>query len=119
MYGPTAILALLLALSAAGNVFLWKHGEALKQEMGAVQQLAADAKAAGEACSKGVEDMAKAAGSRQKRLEAQMAAVAPEVRRAQADSLAALQAKPSDPANLCASLEKYLREQVKAERGGK
>ena len=111
------ILALLLALSAAGNVFLWKHGEALKQEMGAVQQLATDAKAAGEACSKGVEDMAKAAGTRQKRLETALAAVAPEVRRAQSDALAALSAKPDNAADLCGSLERYLRSQIKAERG--
>ena len=118
IYG-LAILGILLALSAAGNAWQFHHGEKLQAEIGAVRQLATDSKAAAEACSAGVDALGKAGSDRQKALDKALSGVAPKVLALQEASLLAGRAQPSDPGNLCLSLEKYLKAQIAKERSPK
>lgn len=113
------ILGILLALSAAGNAWQFKHGEGLVAKGAAVEQLATDTKAAAQACTQGVEDLAKASRTRAQALAELMKQVAPKVAQMQEASLLALQQRPDNPQDLCGSLERYLRAQIKAERGAK
>ena len=111
-----AILGILLAVSVAGNAWQFHHGEKLVAAKAATEQLATDTKAAAEACSASVDRLDKAGKARQGKLEAALKSVAPAIAKDQKAALDALKARPSDPANLCGSLEKYLRDQIKAER---
>lgn len=116
---PTLILGILLAISVALNG--WQYHQALEAatKYGTTKQLADDTKAAAGACTKGVEDLAKAGRGRQNDLLAALKAVAPQVAAEQTAALQALQAKPDDAKDLCGSLERYLKGQIKAERGVK
>ena len=116
---PAAILGVLLAASVALNG--WQYRQALGNAVkyGTTQQLAEDTKAAAGACSASVEDLAKAGEKRHLQMIAALKGVAPEVERLQRDALRAAGAKPDNPQDLCGSLERYLRAQIKAERGTK
>lgn len=111
---PVVILGILLAVSVALNG--WQYREALQDatKYGATEQLATDTKAAASACSAGVDRMEKAGTGRQARLEAALKGIAPTVAKLNADAIVASRAKPDDPKDLCGSLERYLRAQVKA-----
>lgn len=113
-----AILAVLLAVSAAGNA--WQYHEHTKDavKFGATDQLAKDTKTAAEACSKGVEDLEKAAKARQTDLVNALKGVAPKVASLQAEALEAARAKPDDPKDLCGSLQRYLRDRIRAQKKG-
>lgn len=116
---PTIILGILLALSVAGNA--WQYRQALEAatRYGTTKQLAEDTKAAAATCTKGVEDLDKAAKERDRRLQAALKAIQPALDNGQREVMAALKARPDDPKDLCGSLERYFRAQVKAERGAK
>lgn len=116
---PTIILGILLAISVAGNGWQYHEAGKLQVKIGATEQLATDTKAAAEACTKGVDDLAKAGRVRGKALLEAMKGVAPKVASLEAAASVAARAKPDDPQNLCASLERYWKAQIKAEREGK
>ena len=116
---PVAILGLLLAISVAGNAWQFHHGEVILEAKAATTQLAADTKAAADACSAGVDDLAKAGRTRGKALIEAMKQVAPTVQALQEAAIVAQRAKPDDPKDLCGSLERYLRTEVAAERASK
>lgn len=110
------VLGILLALSAAGNAWQYhQHGRDLVR-IGTTEQLADDTKAAAAACSRGVEDLAQAGRDRHDEVLARLAAQAGQVADLQRRSVAALNAQPADPNDLCKSLERYLREQIRAGR---
>lgn len=111
-----AILGLLLALSAAGNAWQFHHGEKIVAAKAAMEQLAADTKEAAQACTRGVDDLAKASRTRGLALAELMRQVAPKVAQMQEASLVALQARPDNPQDLCGSLQRYLQGQIKADR---
>lgn len=114
-----AILGILLALSAAGNAWQFKRGEAMLEAKATAEQLNRDTKAAASACSAGVDRLDKAGAARQKRLEDAMATVAPKVAILQEASLVALSARPDNAQDLCGSLTRYLQREIKTERGAK
>lgn len=112
-----AVMAVLLALSAAGNAWQFKHGEAAIEAAATATQMNTDTKAAATACSSSVDALGKAGDKRQTDLLAALKGVAPRVAALQAESLKAMGAKPDDPKDLCGSLERYLRGQIKSEKG--
>jgi len=116
---PTILLAILLALSVVGNGWQYReHGMDLIK-IGTTEQLAADTKVAAAACSSSVDDLAKQGKTQHAAVLANLAAQAGQVAGLKGATIAALNAKPADPADLCKSLEIFLRTQIKAERGPK
>ena len=113
------ILGVLLALSSAGNAWQYRQAGELQGKIGATEQLATDTKAAAQACSTGVDNLQKAAGTRQRDLLAALKGVQPQVAALEAAATVAARQKPDNPADLCGSLERYLKAQIKAERGMK
>lgn len=112
-----AILAILLALSSAGNAYQYHENGKLQGRVGASDQLAMDTKASADACTKGVDNLAKAGKTRQGELLAAMKEAQPKVAALEAAATVAARAKPDNPQDLCGSLHRYLRDQIKAERG--
>lgn len=116
---PTILLAILLALSVAGNGWQYhEHGKDLIK-IGTTEQLAADTQAAADACSASVDNLATQGKTRHSELLASLQAQAGQVAGLKGAAIAALNAKPADWADLCKSLEIFLREQIKAERSAK
>lgn len=114
-----AILAILLALSAAGNAYQYNEHTKDAVKFGTTSQLAADTKAAAGACTNSVRDLAKAGQTRQGELLKALAGVAPKVTALEAAATVAARVKPDDPKDLCASLERYLKGEIKKERAAK
>lgn len=110
-----AILGVLLALSTAGNAWQFHRHEATIEAKAATEQLARDTTAAAQACTKGVTDLEKAGRARQGALLDALVRAQPKVAALEAAASVAARAKPDDPQNLCASLERYWKAQIKAE----
>lgn len=105
-------LGVALALSLAGNAWLFRRLGEAQVEIGTTRQLAADTKAAADACTVGVENLEKAARRRQADLLGAMTRIGPQVAAQQKAAIAALNAKPDDPKDLCGSLERYWRQEL-------
>ena len=114
-----AILGVLLALSTAGNAWQFHRHEATLEAKAATEQLARDTTAAAQACTKGVTDLEKAGRARQGALLDALVKAQPKVAALEAAASVAARAKPDTPSDLCGSLERYWRAQIKAERGEK
>jgi len=113
------ILGLLLALSVAGNGWQYhEHGKDLIK-IGTAEQFAADTMAAAKTCSDSVDNLAAKAATQHASVLASLRAQASQVAALKGATIAALNAQPADPADLCQSLEIYLSAQIKAERGVK
>lgn len=113
---PMVILGILLAISVAGNVWQYHEHTVDSIRLGTTKQLADDTKAAAQACTQGVLDLDKAGKARQRRLEDALAAVAPKVAQEQQAAIAALQARPDDPKDLCGSLERWWKARIAEEK---
>ena len=116
---PTLILGIVLAISLAGNAFLFHSRDNAIEEKASAQTAMAGYKGASEACSKSVDTLADKGKERHVAMLAALTAEADRIKGLQHDALETMRAKPSDPKDLCASLERYWREQIKRERGTK
>lgn len=115
---PTILLAILLAISVAGNGWQYhEHGKDLVR-IGTTEQLAADTREAAKACSTSVDNLATQGKKQHTTVLANLQAQAGKVASLEGAAIAALNARPADPANLCKSLELYLRGQINAEKTG-
>ena len=112
---PTILLAIALALSLAGNAWLFKSRDVALAEGARSEQARKDTAAAATACSESVDGMAKAAARRHGEILARMGAQAGEVAELKGAAIGALNARPADPADLCKSVELYLREAIARE----
>jgi len=114
---PTILLAILLAISVAGNGWQYhEHGKDLIR-IGTTEQLTADTKAAADACSASVDDLARKGATQHAAVLASLAAQAGKVAGLEGAAIAALNAKPADPSDLCKSVALYLRDEIRKERG--
>ena len=102
---PTVILGILLALSLAGNVGLYKLHSWDLQKIGGLQQAAKDAVADAKACSEGVEKLRKEAAARDKRAAEALKGAETRAREADARADATLQERPSQPDPCAAARE--------------
>lgn len=114
---PTILLAILLALSVAGNAWQYNQHSEDMVKIGTTEQLARDTKAAADACSAGVASLETDGKKRHADLMARIAAQSGQVADLKGASIAALNARPADTADLCKSLELYLRAEITKERG--
>jgi hypothetical protein len=123
--GNTAALVLLgilcfaLLSSLALNAYFWNERDDLLQKEATVKQLQVDTKAAAQACSASVENLAKEGKARDGRLAVALAKIAPQVKLNQQEVLKALAARPDNPNDLCGSLQRFLSRSIKAEREAK
>jgi len=110
------VLALLLALSTAGNAWLFHSRDKALAAEATAQQLNADTAVAAKTCSDSVDALAKDGKARSARLGKLLGAESARIVSLQHQALDAQRAKPDNPQDLCGSLERYLRAQIKAER---
>lgn len=113
---PLIVLGVLLAASAAGNAWLFNSRDKALVAEATAQQLNADTAVAAKTCSDGVDNLATDSKARSIRLEKMLGAKAGSILTLQHQALAAQRARPDNPQDLCGSLERYLRSQIKAER---
>lgn len=116
---PIAVLAALLAVSVLANGWLFHQRDKAIAADARAEQLNKDTVAAAGACTASVDKLAKDGRARSQRLDKALEGIAPAVRAEQEAADKAQRARPDDPKNLCASLERYLQGQIKAERGAK
>lgn len=114
----TQILALLLAISVAGNAWQFHAHDKDVAAVATAEQLNTDTKAAAQACSASVDALAADAKARSARIEKQLAGWSGRILELQGASMEALSARPANPADLCASITQYLQGQVRKERAG-
>ncbi len=114
---PAMILGALLALSVAGNVWLFNSRDAALEKKGAMEAAYVAAAAAAGACSASVEQLAADGARRHEDILRRLAAQSGQVTQLKKASIEALNARPSDPADLCASLEAWLRTEIVKGKG--
>ena len=83
------------------------------------QQLADDTKAAAQACSDGVDKLATQSSATRTAIIAAVQGEGARIKGLQHDALDAIKARPDNPADLCGSIERYLKAQIAKERGVK
>ncbi len=116
---PTLILAALLALSVAGNAWLF-HSRDLAIERAAQHETAYNgARAAANTCSASVRTLSDESKVRHAEITRRLAAQSGQVRTLEQAAIEALQARPSDPGDLCGSLAAYLRTEIQKQKGVK
>lgn len=112
----SAMLGVLLLASIAGNAWQYhEHDQYVRLEAQA-RQYATDTKGAAEACTASVEQLRKDGLARQAKLVDLLKGIAPEVAENQMAALSAMNEKPDNPQDLCGSLERYLRTEIKGEK---
>lgn len=109
---PVIALAIALAISLAGNAWLFHDRDKAIEARAAVGQLQADTKAAADACTQSVDKLASASRAQEKRLQEAIDGARGQVAWLQTEALKAGQARPDNPQDLCGSLERYLRGQL-------
>lgn len=114
-----SLIGLLLALSVAGNLWLFHSRD--KALASAAQHKTAYEGALGAAnlCSASVRSLSDESKVRHAETMRRLAAQSGQVRSLEQASIEALQARPADPANLCASLEAFLKTEIQKQKGGK
>lgn len=117
MINPTLLLAIALALSLAGNAWLFNSRDVAIAKEASTEQARKDTAAAAQACSDGVDRLITDGVTRHADLIKRMQAQAGHVAALEGASIAALNARPADPADLCKSLALYLRGEIRNERG--
>ena len=112
-----SILVLLLALSTAGNLWLF-HSRDKALESAAQYSAAYDgAIGAANLCSASVQGLADESRRRHDETMKRLAAQSGQVKAYEQAAIGALSARPADPSDLCASVAAYLRQEVRRERG--
>lgn len=112
-----AVLGLLLALSMAGNAWLFNSRDAALEAKAKAETAYAGAMSAANLCSASVDDLAEKGRTRHAEIMKRLAAQSGQVRALEQASIEALQARPSDPSDLCASLDAYLRTEILKAKG--
>lgn len=102
---PSVILAVLLAVSVAGNYTLFKMRDAALKQAGAVTAQRDQAIAAGKACSEGVAALKRAAAARERKMRLAVAAAQRTANEAARRAQVTLQTPPSVPGDMCLSAE--------------
>lgn len=117
MLNFASILGLLLAISTAGNLWLF-HSRDKALASAAQHEIAYDgAIGAANLCSASVNDLATTSKKRHEETLRRLSAQSGQVRGLEQAAIEALQARPSDPGDLCGSLAAYLRTEIQKERG--
>lgn len=117
MLNITSILGLLLALSFAGNLWLF-HSRDNALESAAQHKTAYDgALGAANLCSASVRTLSDESKVRHAETLRRLSAQSGQVRGLEQAAIEALQARPSDPGDLCGSLAAFLKTEIQRERG--
>lgn len=112
----SAALGVLLGASALLNAWQYhQHDQSVRLEAQA-RQYADDTKVSASACSASVVLLAKDGRDRQAELVKILRGIAPAVAANQKAAIEALNAKPDNPQDLCASLGRYLQGEITRER---
>lgn len=113
---PLGIAGIALAVSVAANLGLGHLYLGKRDELAAEKEISRQVGAAAKSCSDGVETLRKEGVARQSAVLAALAAQKGAIDGLQSRANDALSAKPDDPADLCGSLDRYLRGEIEKER---
>lgn len=100
---PSVILGILLSLSIAANVTLFKMRDAALKHVGSVTAERDQAIEAGKICSLATENLKKASDDREKKLKVAVANAQKAAKVAASKAQVTLQMQPSQPNDLCTS----------------
>lgn len=114
-----SLLGLLLALSVAGNLWLFHSRDRALASAAQHKTAYEGALGAANLCSASVKDLAAKSEARHAETLRRLAAQAGQVRGLEQAAIEALQARPSDPGDLCASLAAFLKTEIAKEKGVK
>ncbi len=112
----TTVLGLLLAISVAGNLWQYHEHDVVVTRAATAEQLGRDTRAAADACTASVNNLAEQGRAQRKETLAALAALAPQIEATKRSAQLALLARPDNPADLCGSLADYLRREIRKER---
>lgn len=112
---PSAILSILLALSVAGNAWQFHIHDKLVATAATAEQISRDTKAAADACSASVDNLATEGRKQREDTLAAIKAQQPAIESLRSAANLALLAKPINPKDLCSSLDTYLRAEIRKE----
>lgn len=116
---PLIVLGVLLAVSVAGNAYLFRERTSIIEAKATAEQLNRDTAASAKTCSDGVERLSADTRRRQDGLKASLEAASGRIAALQAQAMIAGQARPDDSADLCGSLERFWRREMARERAKK
>lgn len=116
---PTMILGIALAISLAGNAWLFSSRDAALEAKATAETAYEGAMGAANLCSASVKGLADESKSRHQEIMKRLAAQSGQVRSLEQASIEALQARPLTPDDLCASLDAFLRTEIVKSRGVK
>ncbi len=111
-------LGILLAVSAAGNAWQYHEHDKAIEAVATAKQLNADTTKAAKACGDSVDKLATDTRARGTRLEAALAGQKGKIESLETQAIAALSAKPANPADLCGSAVLFLKGEIAKERAG-
>lgn len=115
---PMMIMGIVLAISLAGNGFLfWSRDNAIEEKAAAVTSATAW-EASSTTCTNSVDQLAKDGDKRHKALLGAITSETQRIKGLQHEAIAAQRARPDNPQDLCGSLLRYWQDQVKREKGG-
>lgn len=114
---PALVLGILLAISVAGNAWLFNMHSNDMVKIGTTEQLAADTKAAAESCGKSVDKLATDTVRRTDNIARMLGAESGRILDLQHQALEAARARPDNPNDLCGSLHRFLQAEIKKGRG--
>jgi len=110
---PSVILGILLTLSIAANVTLFKMRDAALKHIGSVTAERDQALDAAKMCSLATANLKKAADAREKKLKIALANAQKAAKAAASKAQVTLQMQPSQPNDLCASALDLSRSKLK------
>jgi len=109
-------LGVVLICSLTANAYFWHERDKAIEAQAVARELNKNTLAAASQCSESVEALKEDSVKRGKRLEDLMAGIAPQVRRDQSSAIKALSATADDAKDLCGSLARFWRGEIKRDR---
>src|SRR5688572_33000393 len=109
------IFGTVLAVSLAGNAFMFHLYTGTLEEKGQAESAVAQWQATANTCTDSVDKLARDGEKRQKELLNRITTESSRIKGLQHDALTALSAKPENPQDLCGSLVKYLQGDIRNE----
>jgi len=116
---PMIIMGIVLAISLAGNAFLFHSRDAALEGKATAETALTGWKSSAETCSKSVDKLAGDGKKRHQEILDKLDSETGRIKGLQHDALNALAARPDDPKDLCGSIARYFKAEIQKERGAK
>lgn len=105
----------MLGLSLAANVWLFNSRDSALEDLASQKLVSTSYQAAAGTCSESVDKLAAFGKGQGKAILDKLDTEATRIKSLQQDAITAARAKPDDPKDLCGSIERYLKSQIREE----